>query len=154
MATYYGHRQGGMPTPWGQADSQIKVASGVYEVCTPGHGGIMVGKAIARTHLSPAALRIGEPFGAYLAYEEDCAYAAVYADRPDWYRAACEAGALDDELAAQAEAERGEFYPMRSATDEQIGGYFRAIAVQWFPAAYRLPVPDGAGWKTLPREET
>ena len=141
-----------MPTPWGKADSKTKVADGVYEVSTPGHGGIMVGKAVAARSLSAAALRIGDPFGSFLAFEEDVAYAAVYADRPDWYRAACEAGATDDYRAAQAAAERGEFHPTRVATDEQIRAFFLEIAQHWFPAAYQVPTPAGVGWMTLPRE--
>ena len=128
--------QNAMPTPWGKADCKVRIAKGVYEVSTPGHGGILVGAAIAIDSLSAEALQVGERFGHFLAFEEDCAYAAVYADRPEWYRAYCAAqGNMDYELAQRA-AKRGQFYPTRAATDEQIRAHFLAIARHWFPAIY------------------
>ena len=129
--------QHAMPTPWGKADSKVQVAKGVYEVTTPGHGGILVGSAIALDSLSAEALQVGEPFGHFLAFEEDCAYAAVYADRPDWYRAFCKTQGDWDYQAAQAAAEHGEFYPNRDAGDEQIRAHFLAIARRWYPAIYQ-----------------
>ena len=128
--------QNAMPTPWGKADFKVRIAKGVYEVSTPGHGGILIGAAIAIDSLSAEALQVGERFGHFLAFEEDCAYAAVYADRPEWYRAYCAAqGNMDYELAQRA-AKRGQFYPTRAATDEQIRAHFLAIARHWFPAIY------------------
>lgn len=50
-----------------------------------------------------------------------------------------------------AAVERGEFYPNRAATDEQIRAFFLEIAQHWFPAAYTVPTPVGVGWMTLER---
>lgn len=57
---------------------------GVHSVSTPGHGGVLVGKAIARKHLSPQAQKIGKAFGGFLAFEEDCDWAAVGYEHPEW----------------------------------------------------------------------
>jgi hypothetical protein len=61
-----------MSTPWGNSDSEKRYERGLTWVGTPSHGGFLVGKAYASKHLSPAAIAEGEPFGQYLAYEEDC----------------------------------------------------------------------------------
>lgn len=68
-----------LPTPWGKADTVHKLMKGVIEVGTPTHGGILVGRAVARKLLSPQAQCIGFSWGQYLAFEEDCAcYAFIY----------------------------------------------------------------------------
>ena len=41
-----------------------------------------MGKAYARKHLTPAAIAEGEPFGQYIAYEEDCDAAIVLYELP------------------------------------------------------------------------
>ena len=58
-------------TPWGQADYQYKIRRGVALVNTPGHGGFLISKGVAKTYLSEAAQNAGESYGGYLAYEED-----------------------------------------------------------------------------------
>lgn len=65
------------PTPWGRADYQYKVERGVALVNTPGHGGFLISKGKAQTYLSPEAVQQGEPYGGYLAYEEDTDAAIV-----------------------------------------------------------------------------
>lgn len=74
-----------MITPWGKADYPDKLTHGVYSVDTPSHGGVLIGKRVARKLLSPRALTIGQPFGAYLAYEEDCDMAVVMYEKPEWF---------------------------------------------------------------------
>jgi hypothetical protein len=75
-----------MYTPWGESDSQEKVHSGVYVVSTPGHGGIMVQPYVfALGLLSEQCRAIGEQWYGSLAYEEDCNWAAVVYERPEWF---------------------------------------------------------------------
>ncbi len=71
------------PTPWGKADYQFKVSRGIALVNTPGHGGFLIGQGIAQTYLSPEAIRAGQPFGGYLAYEEDIDAAIVLLEHPE-----------------------------------------------------------------------
>jgi hypothetical protein len=71
------------PTPWGKADYQYKIQRGVALVNTPGHGGFLIGQGIAQTYLSPEAIKAGEPFGSYLAYEEDVDAAIVLFEHPE-----------------------------------------------------------------------
>jgi hypothetical protein len=71
-----------MFTPWGNSDSEKHYARGITWVGTPSHGGFLVGKAYARKHLSAAAIAEGQPFGQYLAYEEDCDAAIVLYELP------------------------------------------------------------------------
>ena len=72
------------PTPWGRADYQAVIAPGVAWVNTPGHGGFLIGKAVAAKILSPAACRAGANFGRFLAYEEDCDATIVLFEHPEW----------------------------------------------------------------------
>jgi hypothetical protein len=71
-----------MLTPWGNSDSETKYERGFTWVGTPSHGGFLVGKAYARKHLTAAAIAEGEPFGQYLAFEEDCDAAVVLFELP------------------------------------------------------------------------
>jgi len=71
-----------MITPWGNSDSETRFDRGLTWVGTPSHGGFLVGKAYARKHLTPAAIAEGEPFGQYLAFEEDCKAAIVLYELP------------------------------------------------------------------------
>ena len=73
------------PTPWGRADMQQVVERGVAWVNTPGHGGFLSGRGIAKTYLSEAARKRGMSFGAYLAYEEDCDAAIVLYEHPELF---------------------------------------------------------------------
>src|SRR3990167_9593995 len=77
-----------LPTPWGKADSVYKICDRVLEVNTPGHGGILVGKAAARRLLSPKAQAVGFEWAQYIAFEEDCNWAGVVYEEPEIYAAA------------------------------------------------------------------
>lgn len=72
-----------MLTPWGRSDFTYAGPQGVYSVSTPGHGGVLVGR-VAQRDLSPQARKIGKPFGNFLAFEEDCDWAAVGYEHPEW----------------------------------------------------------------------
>lgn len=84
-----------MQTPWGASDYQEKLAEGMWWVGTPGHGGLMIGKAEARRKLTPEAQACGRPFGNWLCYEEDCDYAVPFYElqelREAWNRLAVKA---------------------------------------------------------------
>ena len=121
-----------MLTPWGQSDGDVKIAPGVYETYTPSHGGIMVGARVARESLSAPALAIGEPFGRWLAFEEDCAYAAVYLDRPDWYRKGVELGELNPSPDVRLALDTLD----PEYADEVIRADMRECAHYWFPDEY------------------
>lgn len=71
------------PTPWGKADFQYKIERGVALVNTPGHGGFLISKGKAQSYLSLEALQHGEPYGGYLAYEEDVDAAIVLLEHPE-----------------------------------------------------------------------
>lgn len=115
-----------METPWGKADKAVKLAEGIYSVSTPSHGGLMIGAGVARK-LSAPAQQIGEQFGPWLAYEEDCAYAAVFAERPDLYASAVVLEGLSvPELGG-------------CPYDADIQNYFGRIARTWFPDEYGVP---------------
>ena len=77
--TLYGDEKG-MPTYWGSAQHVTKLQPAVYWVSTAGHGGLMIGKALARKILSKAAIAVGASFGSFLCYEEDCAWAVAFVD--------------------------------------------------------------------------
>ena len=131
-----------MNTPWGRADSNVLLAPGVHSVCTPGHGGILVAKAVAQQRLGPEALSIGDPFGQYLAFEEDCAYAAVLADWPDLWRQMVKLeGCYDAEL--------------ENATDEEIRNHFLKTCYIWYPDEYGVNCqwckPDELCWRHVGR---
>jgi hypothetical protein len=71
-----------MITPWGNSDSEKHYERGLTWVGTPSHSGFLVGKAYARKHRTPAAQAVGEPFGQYLAFEEDCKAAVILFELP------------------------------------------------------------------------
>ena len=56
---------------WGQVDRCKMLYPGIYEVSTPGHGGVMV-KDIREERLTPAVREVAQRWGSYLCYEEDC----------------------------------------------------------------------------------
>jgi hypothetical protein len=64
-------------TPWGTSDSETEVVKGIIWCNTPSHEGFLVGKAVAKKLLTPAAQAVGRPFAQYLAYEGDCDAAIV-----------------------------------------------------------------------------
>ena len=74
-----------MNTPWGKADYIKNVAPCAYWVGTPGHGGLMIARGTAKKVLTAACVKRGQVFSGYLAYEEDCQYALVAYERPEWF---------------------------------------------------------------------
>jgi hypothetical protein len=142
-------------TPWGQADSQTKIAEGVYWVGTPSHGGLMVKQALAGVELSPKAIECAYPgaFGTWVCFEEDCSYAIAFHERPEWMRI-LERRSLAEaqEYVAKHPANNG--YPLWdyeknllkayadsipdlekriAQTDSQLAAYFAKIVKDWSP---------------------
>lgn len=74
-----------MPTPWGKADSKHEIMKSVYEIGTPSHGGIMVGKAQARKLLSKEAIKQGMEWNNWICFEEDCAWAFFVYEQSEIY---------------------------------------------------------------------
>ena len=72
-------------SPWGDVDSCEEIVPGVFNVFTPSHGGYMVRKNIALRHLSFAARSKGTVWGNFLTYEEDCRWAILAWERPEWF---------------------------------------------------------------------
>jgi hypothetical protein len=58
-------------SPWGRVQHSDTLCPGVFLVSTEGHGGIMVAKEMTAI-LSPAAIKCGDKYNGYLAFEEDC----------------------------------------------------------------------------------
>jgi hypothetical protein len=69
-------------TPWGTAQHSKRILRGLTFHITSGHGGYLVAKGFAEKYLSEAALKRGEKWGNYYAYEEDCAAAIVELEIP------------------------------------------------------------------------
>jgi len=74
-----------IPTPWGAALTKLELTDGVLWVETAEHGGLLIEKAQARTLLSDPALRIGQPWENYLAYEQASAMMVVFYEHPELY---------------------------------------------------------------------
>ena len=75
-----------MLTPWGARDFSKQLVPGVYSVSTPSHGGYMVGAKVAETFLSQAArLFVGERWGSWYAFEEDCAWTVIGLEHPELF---------------------------------------------------------------------
>ncbi len=111
-----------MQTPWGTANTIRETVEGVYEVTTPSHGGLMLREWRG---LSEAAQQIGEHYGQYLCFEEDCAYAAVFADMPGLFRQSVRDGAIIAPKGLDADS-----------SDDEITRHYLAIAHRWYPDAY------------------
>ena len=75
----------GMRTPWGAARRAALLAAGVCEVKTGSHGGILVAADQADRLLSARARQIGQPWRAYVAFEEDTGAAVVFYEHPEYY---------------------------------------------------------------------
>lgn len=67
-------------SPWGGIQHSTIIMRGLKYVSTAGHGGYMVTKNFANKHLSKPCINLGEEYGDYLCYEEDCAWALVNYD--------------------------------------------------------------------------
>jgi hypothetical protein len=74
----------GAKTPWGKAEVRYDIKPGVAFYETPSHGGLGIGRNVAKNYLSPAAQKIGERSGSILWFEEDVAIAAPLYENPDW----------------------------------------------------------------------
>ena len=74
----------GFRTPWGKADFRYDVMPGVAFYETPSHGGLGVGRSVAKKYLTPAAQKIGEHSGSMLWFEEDVAITAPLYEHPEW----------------------------------------------------------------------
>ena len=59
-------------SPWGSIDGMRWIANGIYSVCTPSHGGIMVHKSVADNVLSKEAQEVGFESEPFICFEEDC----------------------------------------------------------------------------------
>jgi len=62
---------------WGEIQTEYRICRGLRYVTTAGHGGYMVSKGLANKILPPEVVRQGHPWGSYLCFEEDCAWAFV-----------------------------------------------------------------------------
>lgn len=62
-------------SPWGQIQVSTQVAPGIRWVSTAGHGGLMVTARVAEKELSHQVQEMGNRYGDYYCYEEDCAWA-------------------------------------------------------------------------------
>ena len=76
-----------MFTPWGISQNVARYARGLSQVSTAGHGGFMLGKGFANKYLSPEAIAEGMNYGNYLCYEEDCQWAIVVYELPQFWSA-------------------------------------------------------------------
>lgn len=73
-----------MNTPWGKSDGTTKIERGVSWVNTPGHGGLAITSRVAIRTLSAEALQRADFKGGYYFFEEDCAYAIAFYEKPIW----------------------------------------------------------------------
>lgn len=83
MEIYYGEPN---YSPWGEIQHCDEIYPGMFQVDTASHGGIMVHNN-AVPALSDAAQKIGDQYGRYLCYEEDCDATVVFRellDKPGW----------------------------------------------------------------------
>ena len=69
-------------TPWGSSQSTEVLEPGIVWVSTASHGGLMITKTYAESHLTAAARQRGAKWGSYYTYEEDCAYAVAAWELP------------------------------------------------------------------------
>lgn len=70
-------------SPWGGIQHSAIIAKGLKQVVTAGHGGFMVTQNFAKKYLSDACIKLGEVYGNYLCYEEDCEWAILAYDIVD-----------------------------------------------------------------------
>lgn len=100
-------------SPWGAVQTQSTLATGIYNVTTAGHGGIMINASIAEKLLSKEAKERGEIYGKYYCYEEDCAWAI-----PTW-----EISALQEEANLKGFAD-STFTTVRKIVMETLSNYY------------------------------
>lgn len=133
-----------MITPWGQSQQRQQLEPGCWWVSTAGHGGILVGTRYAEEYLTPEARKLGEPFGSWLAYEEDCAWAVVIWELPR----------LSEAFSPQTRAEdlRSEAfhslscwnadYLLATGVEPELEGYTRYLAMKEDDRMRREKHPD------------
>lgn len=74
-----------MSTPWGRALTRQELAEGVFWVETAEHGGLLIETIQARTLLSDKALKVGQPWESFLAYEQEYDMMVVFYEHPELY---------------------------------------------------------------------
>ena len=74
-------------SPWGPVQMSERLADGIYQVSTAGHGGWMVARPVAAERLTPEARPQGESHAAWLCFEEDCAWAVPAWELPELWPA-------------------------------------------------------------------
>ena len=80
-----GELQRGAKTPLGRIVEVQTIDRGIYWVTTVEHAGYMIDQALAQEKLTAAARAIGVPYNEkWLCFEEDCAWAVVVSERPEW----------------------------------------------------------------------
>jgi hypothetical protein len=72
-----------MMSPWGKIQNKETFARGISFVTSSGHGGYMISKGVAHKRLSPKAIELGDVYGGYYCYEEDCKYAIIQIELPE-----------------------------------------------------------------------
>lgn len=73
-----------MRTPWGESDEVIILVRGVVWVSTPSHGGFLFTSIAAHKLLTAEARQAAEFRNGQFAYEEDCKYAIVLYEHPEY----------------------------------------------------------------------
>ena len=70
-------------SPWGKVQESKKLAEGIYQISTPGHGGIMVRDTDASNLLSPETVAAGGSENGWCYFEEDAVAPAVIRELRD-----------------------------------------------------------------------
>ncbi len=75
-------------SPWGRIQEQTTLAPGLLLVSTASHGGLLLSREAAeRLHISPKALELGARWEDGWAYEEDCEWAILAWEVPQFWPA-------------------------------------------------------------------
>jgi len=74
-----------MPTPWGMALTKQELAEGIFWVETAEHGGLLIVATQARELLSEQALKLGQPWENFLAFEQEQDMPVVFYEHPELY---------------------------------------------------------------------
>ena len=70
-------------SPWGRVQESKKLTEGIYQISTPGHGGIMVRDTDANNLLSPETVAAGGSENGWCYFEEDAVAPAVIRELRD-----------------------------------------------------------------------
>lgn len=74
-----------MQTPWGVALTTLQLDEGVFWVETTEHGGILIEASQAKAALSEKALKIGQPWYDFIAFEQEHNMGVIFYEHPEWY---------------------------------------------------------------------